>query len=271
MSSPAADDATRRAGTMLTIDLAAIAANWRGLRDASSYRDKYYLMHEEPKRRDNEITDYFNQRYDDSRRRCEQIYGKAEVIVAKQRHGPVGIVGLAFEGQHIKFDNLPAERAGLRVTACIVSAFARPPERALDKTEQCCGVCLPILMQGSSASMFCHRIRSASAPRGRRPAVVSRGGERRKLAAPSSGTQELPIAIGRTDAMLCRPAAGHGGSAIRRSAGPVAVIAEIHRASRANPDARCAQLHSGTCEGVALIALIALTPCMHCCHSLRQG
>src|SRR5712675_2046308 len=28
------DDATRRAGAILTIDLAAIAANWRGLRDA---------------------------------------------------------------------------------------------------------------------------------------------------------------------------------------------------------------------------------------------
>ena len=34
MSSSAADDATRRAGAILTIDLAAIAANWRGLRDA---------------------------------------------------------------------------------------------------------------------------------------------------------------------------------------------------------------------------------------------
>jgi len=69
--------------------------------------------------------------------------------------------------------------------------------------------------------MFCHRIRSASAPRGRRPAVVSRGDERRKFAAPSNGTQELPIAMGRADAILCRPATGRGGSAIRRSAGPV--------------------------------------------------
>jgi len=34
MSSPVADEATRRAGAILTIDLAAIAANWRGLRDA---------------------------------------------------------------------------------------------------------------------------------------------------------------------------------------------------------------------------------------------
>src|SRR6267378_8612604 len=34
MPSPAADDATRRAGAILTVDLGAIAANWRGLRDA---------------------------------------------------------------------------------------------------------------------------------------------------------------------------------------------------------------------------------------------
>ena len=34
MSSPADNDATRRAGAILTIDLGAIAANWRGLRDA---------------------------------------------------------------------------------------------------------------------------------------------------------------------------------------------------------------------------------------------
>lgn len=34
MSSSADNDATRRAGAVLTVDLAAIAANWRGLRDA---------------------------------------------------------------------------------------------------------------------------------------------------------------------------------------------------------------------------------------------
>jgi replicative DNA helicase len=71
------------------------------------YRDEYYLMREEPKRRDNETNDHFNQRFEDWRQRCEQNYGKAEVIVAKQRHGPTGIVRLAFEGQFTKFDNLP--------------------------------------------------------------------------------------------------------------------------------------------------------------------
>jgi replicative DNA helicase len=76
------------------------------------YRDEYYLMREEPKRRDNETNDHFNQRFEDWRQRCEQNYGKAEVIVAKQRHGPTGIVRLAFEGQFTKFDNLPADSDG---------------------------------------------------------------------------------------------------------------------------------------------------------------
>ncbi len=78
------------------------------------YRDEYYLMREEPKRRDNETMEHFNQRYDDWKQRGDQASGKAEVIVAKQRHGPTGIVHLAFEGQYTKFDNLPAheERPG---------------------------------------------------------------------------------------------------------------------------------------------------------------
>ncbi|MBN9088836.1 MAG: replicative DNA helicase [Reyranella sp.] len=76
------------------------------------YRDDYYLMREEPKRRDNESNEHFNQRVDDWKQRCEQNYGKAEVIIAKQRHGPTGIVRLAFEGQFTKFGNLPADGAG---------------------------------------------------------------------------------------------------------------------------------------------------------------
>jgi replicative DNA helicase len=73
------------------------------------YRDEYYLMREEPKRRADESDQRFNERHDAWKQRCEQMYGKAEVIVAKQRHGPTGIVRLAFEGQFTKFDNLPAD------------------------------------------------------------------------------------------------------------------------------------------------------------------
>ena len=73
------------------------------------YRDEYYLMREEPKRRTDESDQRYNERHEAWRQRCEQTYGKAEVIIAKQRHGPTGTVRLAFEGQFTKFDNLPAD------------------------------------------------------------------------------------------------------------------------------------------------------------------
>ena len=75
------------------------------------YRDEYYLMREEPKRRGDESDQRFNDRLELWRHRSELMQGKAEVIVAKQRHGPTGIVQLAFEGQYTKFGNLPGEDA----------------------------------------------------------------------------------------------------------------------------------------------------------------
>ncbi|MBM3645343.1 MAG: replicative DNA helicase [Alphaproteobacteria bacterium] len=73
------------------------------------YREEYYLTRAEPTRRADESDQRFNERHDGWRQRCEQTYGKAEVIVAKQRHGPTGIVRLSFEGALTKFDNLPAD------------------------------------------------------------------------------------------------------------------------------------------------------------------
>ena len=73
------------------------------------YREEYYLTRSEPTRRAEESDQRFNERHDDWKQRCEQTYGKAEVIVAKQRHGPTGIVRLSFDGSITKFDNLPAD------------------------------------------------------------------------------------------------------------------------------------------------------------------
>ena len=36
----------------------------------------------------------------------ERLYGKAEVVIGKQRHGPIGTVELSFEGQFTRFGNL---------------------------------------------------------------------------------------------------------------------------------------------------------------------
>jgi replicative DNA helicase len=73
------------------------------------YRDEYYLMRDEPKRRESESSEHFNARYEDWVKRSEQAYGKAEVIIAKQRHGPTGDVQLSFDGSITKFDNLPVD------------------------------------------------------------------------------------------------------------------------------------------------------------------
>ncbi len=38
---------------------------------------------------------------------CEESHvGKAEIIIGKQRNGPIGIVDLAFLGEHTRFENL---------------------------------------------------------------------------------------------------------------------------------------------------------------------
>ena len=76
------------------------------------YREEYYLTRSEPTRRAEESDQRFNERHEGWRQRCEQTYGKAEVIVAKQRHGPTGIVRLSFEGQFTKFGNLAADGEG---------------------------------------------------------------------------------------------------------------------------------------------------------------
>ena len=36
----------------------------------------------------------------------EELKGKAEIIIGKQRNGPIGIVDLAFRGEHTRFENL---------------------------------------------------------------------------------------------------------------------------------------------------------------------
>ena len=69
------------------------------------FREEYYLSRGEPSRRPEESDDKFNDRYDRWKERCEATYGMADVIIAKQRHGPIGTVKLHFEAETTKFDN----------------------------------------------------------------------------------------------------------------------------------------------------------------------
>jgi replicative DNA helicase len=69
------------------------------------YREEYYLSRGEPMRRPEESDDKYNERYDRWKERLEQVHGTAEIIVAKQRHGPIGKVTLRFDHDTTHFEN----------------------------------------------------------------------------------------------------------------------------------------------------------------------
>ncbi len=70
------------------------------------YREQYYLERVEPSQRPEETRERFDERHAAWVERSERAHNKAEVIVAKQRHGPIGIVSLFFDGNYTRFGNL---------------------------------------------------------------------------------------------------------------------------------------------------------------------
>ena len=63
------------------------------------FREEYYKEREKPS--DHEL-EKMAQWQDD----MERLHGKAEIVIGKQRHGPIGTVELSFEGQFTRFGNL---------------------------------------------------------------------------------------------------------------------------------------------------------------------
>lgn len=63
------------------------------------FREEYYVEREKPS--DDQL-DKMAEWQD----RMEKLHGKAEVVIGKQRHGPIGTVELSFEGRFTKFGNL---------------------------------------------------------------------------------------------------------------------------------------------------------------------
>jgi len=70
------------------------------------FREQYYLERAEPSQKPEEAEDKFHQRHDKWKQRCEEAHNMAEVIIAKQRHGPIGTVELQFDGQFTRFSDL---------------------------------------------------------------------------------------------------------------------------------------------------------------------
>ena len=63
------------------------------------YRDEYYKEREKP-------GDHELEKMAQWQQVMEQVHGRAEVIIGKQRHGPIGTVELSFEGRFTRFGNL---------------------------------------------------------------------------------------------------------------------------------------------------------------------
>ncbi|PVA11704.1 replicative DNA helicase [Pelagivirga sediminicola] len=63
------------------------------------FREEYYVEREKPS--DDRLEEMAA--WQD---RMERLHGKAEVIIGKQRHGPIGSIELSFEGRFTRFGNL---------------------------------------------------------------------------------------------------------------------------------------------------------------------
>jgi replicative DNA helicase len=69
------------------------------------YRDEYYKEREKP-------GDHELEKMAQWQVTMESVRGKAEVIIGKQRHGPIGHVELSFEGRFTRFGNLAKQWQG---------------------------------------------------------------------------------------------------------------------------------------------------------------
>jgi replicative DNA helicase len=73
------------------------------------FREQYYLERAEPSRTNDERDDAYNERYARWQERCQKVHNTGEVILAKQRHGPIGNIRLYFDGQFTRFGDLDSQ------------------------------------------------------------------------------------------------------------------------------------------------------------------
>ncbi len=73
------------------------------------YRESYYLERLEPIRRSEEDDMKYNERVSRWQQLTNENYNKAEIIIAKQRHGPIGSIKMHFDANYTKFSDLTSK------------------------------------------------------------------------------------------------------------------------------------------------------------------
>jgi replicative DNA helicase len=70
------------------------------------YRDEYYLEQRMPKLAAFDNEDKFQSALDEWHRQMDRVHNQADLIIAKQRHGPTGTIQLFFEAEFTRFADL---------------------------------------------------------------------------------------------------------------------------------------------------------------------
>ena len=73
------------------------------------FREEYYLQRDKPMAHAGETEERFHEKYERWERRLDKVRNLADIIIAKQRHGPTGDVKLMFQGAFTRFGNLDTD------------------------------------------------------------------------------------------------------------------------------------------------------------------
>ena len=73
------------------------------------FREDYYIANSEPKRPGPDDSQEVHDAHEAWARKMDPVFGLAELIIAKQRHGSTGKVRLKFEAKITRFSDLAHE------------------------------------------------------------------------------------------------------------------------------------------------------------------
>ncbi|MCO6414777.1 replicative DNA helicase [Siccirubricoccus sp. KC 17139] len=76
------------------------------------YRDEYYEAQRAPKQVGFESEEKFQDALNQWQQRMEAVHNRADLIIAKQRHGPTGTIPLFFEAEFTRFGDLDQTHGG---------------------------------------------------------------------------------------------------------------------------------------------------------------